>query len=1075
MIETTQLGNKLIELLHKTETIPENGTIDFKLEPHPKGKDCELFKDILALANSFSRPNEDRWLIYGVVNQTRELKGIPRNHSDLLDDANYQQKFAKIRPSLHVEFLTIPASHVREDLGDDKVFAAFYIPYASFGEVYELSTVIEDRAATKGKVTKYHEGTSFVRIGSSTSFLCEEHRVRIRGLANSRIPMPAMQYGKYDVAVPNGVMTGLLDNLVLLGSWDEDNENDKAFISRLCEAPYSSVIRNLRDSLDAGVFVVHGAKWKVADHKEQLQIVGKHLTGTALRVLAEPFASAISMADGKYAMPEDKRILANVSDVDRGTSDTVREGIASLCAILSNERCLLPKCSDADIDLFIRTVIDSVIATDDWRILASNDFILPLLAEASPQIFLHCVKKGLSSSEAIHQFLSEKDGGIVPMNLGWGFTRGIQIAAMPTESFPRALSLSQCLLTYSSLMEDAIVNILLPWLPSTEASPKTRMGAGRFLAQKDEDSWKVLMKLLPGVTTTKIGNPKPVYMKVSDFDEGPLVSEYWEVSRSYCRDALEGAHGNVDRILDIVSNVNSFKTADLIDELCDMVREEVPKVSEYEQYRVWSCMCSCLNKHDQYKDAEWALSKEGREKLREVVGQITPADSYYAALRLLSLSEWELIDHRNKRNEEHDKLKNLRVNTLCGLYKDYGISIVERLINDGAKGSITGYVLAGIEFEEKDCQAVLAFLAKDMAGNSELGDVARSYAWAKTVNVGLDWIDALPISEWPSERVARLYASLPISRIVWTKAEEALGKDASLFWDAIPPDLIFDNCQDTETFASRMLAANRALDAIGTLAWSVEQGLLIDASLISESLEGLRVSELGSTHSYHIGSLLEYLENTSPGDSLFALEFRFAATVMDRSDAYIYTRISNDPNAFVEVASIACGRHHDSEGRENEIDGATRYAVYGRLLAHWIIAPGTDATGVFSSDVFNEWVERVESRAEDEKELSFFRHLIGRNLFHAPSSDDFFIPKSVADYLESSDDTLNGYSEESINSRGVHYVDPTGKPEDDLADAYTDKAEAAEANGYMRFATTLRKIARMYRAEAEENRRERDG
>lgn len=196
---------------------------------------------------------------------------------------------------------------------------------------------------------------------------------------------------------------------------------------------------------------------------------------------------------------------------------------------------------------------------------------------------------------------------------------------------------------------------------------------------------------------------------------------------------------------------------------------------------------------------------------------------------------------------------------------------------------------------------------------------------------------------------------------------------------------------------------------------------------------------------------------------------------MDRSDAYIYTRISNDPNAFVEVASIACGRHHDSEGRENEIDGATRYAVYGRLLAHWIIAPGTDATGVFSSDVFNEWVERVESRAEDEKELSFFRHLIGRNLFHAPSSDDFFIPKSVADYLESSDDTLNGYSEESINSRGVHYVDPTGKPEDDLADAYTDKAEAAEANGYMRFATTLRKIARMYRAEAEENRRERDG
>ena len=55
------------------------------------------------------------------------------------------------------------------------------------------------------------------------------------------------------------------------------------------------------------------------------------------------------------------------------------------------------------------------------------------------------------------------------------------------------------------------------------------------------------------------------------------------------------------------------------------------------------------------------------------------------------------------------------------------------------------------------------------------------------------------------------------------------------------------------------------------------------------------------------------------------------------------------------------------------------------------------------------------------------------------------------------------------NSRGMHEVDPTGKPERELAEQYRQKAEAVENAGYHRFAGTLRKLAEDYEREAERN------
>lgn len=51
------------------------------------------------------------------------------------------------------------------------------------------------------------------------------------------------------------------------------------------------------------------------------------------------------------------------------------------------------------------------------------------------------------------------------------------------------------------------------------------------------------------------------------------------------------------------------------------------------------------------------------------------------------------------------------------------------------------------------------------------------------------------------------------------------------------------------------------------------------------------------------------------------------------------------------------------------------------------------------------------------------------------------------------------------------WVDPTGKPEKELAAMYEQRAQSTEQVGFSRFADTLRMLSQSYLAEAKENMR----
>ena len=87
---------------------------------------------------------------------------------------------------------------------------------------------------------------------------------------------------------------------------------------------------------------------------------------------------------------------------------------------------------------------------------------------------------------------------------------------------------------------------------------------------------------------------------------------------------------------------------------------------------------------------------------------------------------------------------------------------------------------------------------------------------------------------------------------------------------------------------------------------------------------------------------------------------------------------------------------------------------------------------------------------------------IGGVLIHCPPDiNGLWINNTVANALNERDaeKMRRGFETGIRNSRGVYSVDPTGKPERELAEQYRQKAEDVENAGHHRLAETLRSIS----------------
>ncbi len=229
-------------------------------------------------------------------------------------------------------------------------------------------------------------------------------------------------------------------------------------------------------------------------------------------------------------------------------------------------------------------------------------------------------------------------------------------------------------------------------------------------------------------------------------------------------------------------------------------------------------------------------------------------------------------------------------------------------------------------------------------------------------------------------------------------------------------------------------------------------------------------------HGHHIVELIKFLqaEPKVSQDDLFRVEWAYIPLLDHHRDAapkLLESRLANDPEFFCDVIRIIYrSKKKDQPSKEPTEQSKAIATNAWRLLHEWKTPPGTQQDGTFSEEHFAEWLQRVKESCTESGHLEVALINIGEVLIHTPPDPDgLWIHHAVASALNAreADDMRDGYRTGTYNSRGAHWVDPTGKPERELAEQFRRKAEDIENSGFQRFAVTLRGLADSYDREAE--------
>jgi hypothetical protein len=251
----------------------------------------------------------------------------------------------------------------------------------------------------------------------------------------------------------------------------------------------------------------------------------------------------------------------------------------------------------------------------------------------------------------------------------------------------------------------------------------------------------------------------------------------------------------------------------------------------------------------------------------------------------------------------------------------------------------------------------------------------------------------------------------------------------------------------------------------------------IDSNTIVQALLGaLGSSEPQSSFdSFSVVALIKTLQSdlTADFENVARVEWSYL-TLLDHEDAspiFLERRLALDPNFFCElIRKIYRSTKEQGNGKEvSERDQSFATNAW-RLFHEWHTPPGF-ASGTFSKMNFQVWLKKVKSSCSKSGHLGVaFTHL-GQVLFYSPPDQNgLWINKTIASTLNGgdADEMRKGFYMEAHNSRGAHFVDPTGKPELELEADYLRKADQVETEGYHRFATILREIADSFKRQAEQ-------
>ena len=887
--------------------------------------------------------------------------------------------------------------------------------------------------------------------------------------------------------------------ILLAGSWHDEQDGDQEIMCKLAGNTYENFreeIETLRNEENPLLDKVDNS-WHLVSIEDAWFFLREYLTKDDLERLKEVCLIVLKERDPALDLEPADRWLALVKNKKRLYSKDLRNGLARTLVLLSihGEHIEAParmtgtEWASYLVQDLLPNEGDNV--ADVWGSLAD---VLPLLAEAAPDIFLKTVQNNLenNSSSLATIFTDNENQPSLTIHsphtymlwsleaLAWSrdhYSSVIDTLVDLDEIDPGGRLANRPMATIETLF--------CPWHISTSMPLLERFQVLDGLRERrSECAWRLMMALLSKRTYLPTYEPEFRDWKTEYRYNRTIHKEFHEalVDR-----LLQDVTGRTHRFCDLLKGIR-FLTLENQERIIDALKTHIDQTPlPIEGYSDLRQQVRHTIQHGRtYQESSWALPSGTIDRLESIL-ELLPASDPITEHKWLFEDYNPNIGTRPNSEEYQIKLAELRQGAIADIYGYCGLDGVLYLASECSEPSSPPWAVGDALWDSvgEDVGETLITLLSE--GTSEAHcRVAQAYFCRQFRQKGWDWLESLlednDLSEYQKARLLIETRDYPRTWEVVERLDESV---KITYWKMFNYFGLGHNFKFAELVSQNLLSVDRPCGALGTLgvygiksehaACLAAQALEEIGGLNSEVTSETTIRELKNTV-YSITKIFDNLnayKDTIGEMRLARLEWNFF-TAFDFEPKTLRSLILKDPKLFAEIISVAFRPEHGEHGTNGEpvelesINQEATIRSHSLLFSYAYIEDNEHAE--INLDSLIEWVAESRRLLVEIDCITIGEEYIGQILgsLHAEPGEirPTFVVRDLLERVKSGN-IERGVRLVILNGRGAtsRRPDAGGNQELELAAEYREHARKS-ASRWPRTAKLFRELAEFYERDA---------
>ena len=909
---------------------------------------------------------------------------------------------------------------------------------------------------------RYNQSSAIVDINNIDSNLKSYFKSNIISL---NIPTSTLDYNDF------------LCKLVIIGSWREDNLSDKETIEKITEMKYSDFEKKAHEMLVSNpdyITLTNGA-WNIKYRERLFSKCNSYIFDSIVQRLFQEGKAVFSQNNMRIELGT--AAFLSTHQTEFRNSFELRKGLAIGMCLISINRLHLNYCNKKQMEAVIHSFFEELFYNCNWLRWASLGDCLLEIIEINPSLYLHVLEKDIveNPNEILKLFPKASENNFGQKNYISEILWSLEVLAW----FPNfLLRVIRCLglmeelgyekTNWSNTPINSIISILLPWYSQTMADMEKKKSALVCLCKENSELvWHILYKLLPEHTSTATNNPRPKFLDIKIPKEIKISYENLNIELEiYMAMALDIAKGDIEK-LSMLANDIKHMNEEILNKYLKSIEDVISEAEEEEKFELWLHLDEAIKIE---KNKGLNLKQETHEYIEKILNLIKPEDIFqkYRKLYLGKTFLWDKGDYSTIRECLEEKKKK----AISELFsKSNFIKVNEFAISVKDEYDV-GRKLGGTLTIDEIAIAIKNFNEGEINKLFFKG-IINSFCYKEGVRMllSMEWKD------YNEKFILDVLSMIPYSSDLLSVAN-ILIENISKFWEIalIPYSFLEKDNNGFIELIKNLMKYKRYITAVN-LAGHSELYDELNSEIVYELLEKAGTKKsigIEKFDSYAIENLIGWLQKQKLIDieQLSDIEFIYLPFLDEYSEIKphaIMTRLSEDPEFFCSLIEMFFKKRSESEFSVKINEAVSKRLA--SILYNFKVVPGKSWNGDFSEEKFTNWIQYVKQWSIENDRYAVCMHTIGSGLSHADLDNDGTPNDAIMRELNHKDNNemRRGYRIGIINQRGVHTIDPSGKPEFRLADKYDTMAENVEQKGYSRYSQILHDIADEYRREAEQN------